>query len=248
VRSVYEEIAKTGRGLLLSGKHDQLGRSVPYAALAQAFGGLLRDVAASPKAVFDAWRNQIDRALGPLARIIADIVPELEWLMGALPPVPVVPPEMTYNRVRLSWIEFVRTVADVSPPLVLFLDDMQWVDPASLEILKTLLTDVAKKNLLVIAAYRDNEVDAAHPLWSLVEVVEKAGVSVPRLSVGPLDEKSVQEWLSFALSAKTECTSSLARRRMVIRFSWGNCCSSCTGRNGCVVRRKRGRGNGIRMQ
>src|SRR5262249_38948123 len=125
VRSVYGEIARAGRGSLLSGKHDQLGRSVPYAALAQAFGGLIRNVAASPKPVFDAWRDRIDRALGPLARVIAGVVPELEWLMGPLAPVPVVPTEMTYNRIKLSWIGFVRAVTDASPPLVLFLDAMQ---------------------------------------------------------------------------------------------------------------------------
>ncbi len=203
VRSVYQEMAKAGRGLLLSGKHDQLGRSIPYSALAQAFGGLLRDVAASPKHVFDAWKNRIDQVIGIRARVIADLVPELEWLMGKLPPVPVVPTEMTYNRLKLTWIDFVRAVADVSPPLVLFLDDMQWVDAASLELLKTLLTDVAKKNLLVIAAYRDNEVDAVHSLWGLVELIQKANVNTPRLTVGPLDERAVQEWLGAALSADT---------------------------------------------
>lgn len=199
VRSMYQEIAKVGRGLLLSGKHDQLGRAVPYAALAQAFGDFVRDLVGSPKPVFDAWRDRINQALGPLSRVIADIVPELEWLMGALPPVPVVPTQMTYNRIKLSWIEFVRAVADASPPLVLFLDDMQWADPASLELLKTLLTDLGKKNLLVIAAYRDNEVDVGHPLWNFVEAIEKAHVKNVRLTVGPWNEAAVQGWLAAAL-------------------------------------------------
>ncbi len=211
VRSVYQDIGSAGRGLLLSGKHDQLGRSVPYSALAQAFGGLLRDVAGSPKPVFDAWKDRIEKALGPLSRVIADIVPELEWLMGALPPVPVVPTEMTYNRIKLSWIEFVRAVTDVSPPLVLFLDDMQWADPASLELLKTLLTDVAKKNLLVIAAYRDNEVETNHPLWTLVEAVEKAKINTPRLTVGPLDERAAQQWLAAAFSTDPAHVETLAK-------------------------------------
>ncbi|APR75806.1 Serine/threonine-protein kinase PknA [Minicystis rosea] len=202
VRSVYREIAEAGRGLLLSGKHDQLGRSVPYAAIGQAFRGLMSSVAGSPKPVFDAWRARLDRALGPLARVIADVVPELAWLMGALPPVPVVPTEMSYNRIKHSWIEFVRAVTDASPPLVLFLDDLQWVDPASLDLLKTLLTDVSQKHLLVIAAFRDNEVDAGHPLWNLIDAVEKSGVRTPRLTVGPLDEASVQTWLAVALATE----------------------------------------------
>ncbi|HRI63133.1 MAG TPA: protein kinase [Polyangium sp.] len=201
VRSVYREMAKLGRGQLLSGKHDQLGRNVPYAALAQAFGGFVRDLAASPKNVFDAWRERIDRALGPLSRVIADIVPELEWLMGPLPPLPVVPTQMTYNRLKLAWIQFVRVVADASPPLVLFLDDVQWADPASFAILNTLLTDVERKNLLLIAAYRDNEVDPGHPLWALVESLQTRQISVAKVTVGPLDEKSVGEWLGVALSS-----------------------------------------------
>ncbi|HRI63447.1 MAG TPA: protein kinase [Polyangium sp.] len=199
VRSVYQEIANLGRGLLLSGKHDQLGRAVSYGALAQAFGGFMRDVAASPKPVFDTWKTCIEQAIGIRARVIADIVPELEWLTGPLPAVPVVPTEMTYNRLKLSWIEFVRAVADVSPPLVLFLDDMQWADAASFELLKTLLTDVGKKNLLIIAAYRDNEVDAGHPLWSLVDALEKADIRTPRVTVGPLDEEAVRVWLGSTL-------------------------------------------------
>lgn len=102
VRSVYQEIAKTRRGLLLSGKHDQLGRSTPYAALAQAFGGLMSDIAASLKGAFERWKGRLDQALGPNARVIADVVPELEWVMGKLPPVPEVPAEMAYNRIKLS--------------------------------------------------------------------------------------------------------------------------------------------------
>lgn len=210
VRSVYREIARAGGGLLLSGKHDQLGRAVPYAALARAFSGLMRDLAASPVAVFDAWRARIERALGPLARIIADLVPELEWLTGPLPPVPVVSTEMTFNRLKLSWIEFVRVVTEASPPLVLFLDDLQWVDLASLELLKTLLTDPDRKHLLVIAAYRDNEVDPAHPLWKFLGEVEESGVKVPRLTLGPLDEASVQVWLAAALSAEPRGVATLA--------------------------------------
>ncbi|WP_438029841.1 AAA family ATPase [Sorangium sp. So ce233] len=210
VRSVYREIARAGRGLLLSGKHDQLGRSVPYAALAQAFSGLLNNLTASPRPVFEAWRARIHQALGTNARVIADLVPELEWLMGALAPVPEVPTEMAYNRLKLSWIDFVRAVTDASPPLVLFLDDLQWVDPASLELLKVLLTDVGRKHLLVIAAYRDNEVEPGHPLWALVDAVSGSGVTTSRLTVGPLSEASVAQWLTLALSAEPERVQPLA--------------------------------------
>ncbi len=202
VHSVYRDIAKAGRGILLSGKHDQLGQSVPYAALAQAFSKLLSSLASSKRPMFEAWQQRLGQALGPLSRVIADLVPQLEWLLGPLPAVPAVSTEMAYNRLKLSWIDFVRAVSDASPPLVLFLDDVQWVDPASLELLKTLLTDVGRKHLLVIAAYRDNEVDGSHSLWKLIEAVEKSGVRTSRLTVGPLDESAVQMWLAATLSAE----------------------------------------------
>lgn len=211
VRSVYHDIAKAGRGVLLSGKHDQLGRSVPYAALAQAFGDLMRDLVASPNLVFEQWRERFHAALGPLSRVIADIVPELEWLMGAIAPLPVVPTEMMFNRLKLGWIEFVRAVADASPPLVLFLDDMQWADPASVDLLKVLLTDVGQKNLMLIAAYRDNEVDAAHPLWGIVDAAAAANATMTRVDIGPLDALGVREWLAKALFSTPDHVLPLAR-------------------------------------
>ncbi|NUP06213.1 MAG: AAA family ATPase [Polyangiaceae bacterium] len=210
VRSVYRHIAKAGRGSLLSGKYDRLRRAVPYTAIAQAFSCLVNNVAASPKAVFERWRLQFDEALGKNARIIADLIPALEWLMGPLPPVPAVPTEMAYNRLKLSFISFVRAVTDMSPPLVLFLDDMQWVDPASIELLRFLLTDVARKHLLVIAAYRDNEVTAEHPLRGLIDAATEAGVSTPNVSVQPLSAASVEAWLALTLSAEPDRVSVLA--------------------------------------
>src|SRR5262249_30521233 len=188
VRSVYRDIAELRPRILLSGKHDQLGRSTPYAALAHAFGGLMSDIAASPKPTFETWKQRLEAALGANARVIADLVPELAWVLGKLPPVLEVPADMAYNRIKLSWIELVRAVADGSPPLVLFLDDMQWADAASLELLKTLLTDAGRRQLLVIAAYRANEVDPGHSLWSLVAAVEAEGVAIHRLDLGPLGE------------------------------------------------------------
>lgn len=202
VRAVYRDIAKVGRGLLLSGKHDQLGRTIPYAALSQAVSGLMRSLAASPKALFDTWRNRIEQKLGPLARVIADFVPELEWLLGPIPALPIVPTEMSYNRLKLAWIDFIRAVTEASPPLVLFLDDLQWIDPASLELLKTLLSDVGRQHLLLIAAYRDNEVEPHHPLWGLIDAVEQSGVAMTRLHLGPLEKSAVQTWLAITLSAE----------------------------------------------
>ncbi|MDI1482939.1 AAA family ATPase [Polyangium sp. y55x31] len=202
VRTVYRDIAQAGRGLLIAGKHDQLARSTPYAALSQAFGALMRQWLSSPEAVLEAWRERIRREVGDNARLIADVVPELDLVMGKLPPVPPVEGEQVLNRQKLTWLNFVRAVTAPNPPLVMFLDDMQWADSATLIILQTLLTDVERKSLLVIAAYRDNETPPEHPLWKLVEAVEKSEAKVSRMTVGPLSGEQVQKWLSRTLESE----------------------------------------------
>ncbi|MGK3959506.1 AAA family ATPase [Sorangium sp. So ce118] len=211
VRTVYHDIAKAGRGLLVAGKHDQLARSTPYAAMAQAFGGLMRQWLSSPKTVLEAWQDRIRSEVGDNARLIADVVPELDLVMGKLPPVAPVDGEQVLNRQKLTWLNFVRTVTAPNPPLVMFLDDMQWADSATLIILQTLLTDVERRSLLVIAAYRDNETPPEHPLWKLVEAVEASEARVSRLTVGPLSEEQVQKWVSRTLESEPRRVEPLAR-------------------------------------
>ncbi|WP_437990518.1 AAA family ATPase [Sorangium sp. So ce145] len=211
VRTVYRDIAQAGRGLLIAGKHDQLARSTPYAALAQAFGALMRQWLSSSEAVLEAWQERIRREVGDNARLIADVVPELDLVMGKLPPVPPVEGEQVLNRQKLTWLNFVRAVTAPNPPLVMFLDDMQWADSATLIILQTLLTDVERKSLLVIAAYRDNETPPEHPLWKLVEAVEKSDANVSRMTVGPLSAEQVQKWCSRTLESEPARVEPLAR-------------------------------------
>jgi predicted ATPase/signal transduction histidine kinase len=211
VRTVYLDIAKEGRGLLIAGKHDQLAQSTPYAALAQAFGALIRQWLASPQAVLQLWQERIRSEVGDNARLIADVVPELDLLMGKLAPVPDVQGEQVLNRQKLTWLNFARAVATPNAPLVMFLDDMQWADTATLLILETLLTDVERSQLLVIAAYRDNETPPEHPLWKLVEAVDKSGAKVSRMAVGPLSEDQVEAWLSRTLASDAARVQPLAR-------------------------------------
>ena len=212
VRTVYRDIAREGRGTLIAGKHDQLGRATPYAAMAQAFGGLMRQWLASPEPqVLQGWQERLRKALGANARLIADVVPELALVMGELAAAAEVGPEESLNRLKLTWLSFVRAVISASPPLVLFVDDLQWADSATLALLQTLLTDVERGSLLVIGAYRDNEVDASHGLWKLCEQVEQSGACVSRLAVGPLAIESVCAWLRAALETDDERVMPLSR-------------------------------------
>ncbi|AUX45151.1 protein kinase [Sorangium cellulosum] len=211
VRTVYRDIARAGRGLLISGKHDQLARSTPYAAMAEAFGALMQQWLASPKPVLRAWQERIKREVGDNARLIADVVPELDLVMGKLAPVPPVQGNQVLARQRLTWLSFVRAVAAPNAPLVMFLDDMQWADSATLEILRTLLTDAERRELLLIAAYRDNEAPPEHPLWKLVASVDESGAKVTRMSVSPLSEEHVRAWVSRALCGEAARVSPLSR-------------------------------------
>ncbi len=210
VRSVYREIAALGRGNLLAGKHDQLAQSVPYAALSQAIAELMGQIAASPAAAFDGWRARIVEKVGPPVRALADLIPELEWVVGKQPELERGTAEMASNLLRVAWLDLVEVVREQSPPLVLFLDDLQWADPASWSTLETILTDGHQKNLLVIGAYRDNETPAGHPLWKLMSRVEESGVSTSQVAVGPLDEAMVRQWLAVALQTAPERTAPLA--------------------------------------
>ncbi|WP_434044092.1 MULTISPECIES: AAA family ATPase [Sorangium] len=211
VRTVYGDIAQAGRGLLISGKHDQLARSTPYAAMAQAFGALMQQWLASPKPVLRAWQERIRTEVGDNARLIADVVPELDRVMGKLAPVPPVQGDQVLARQRLTWLNFARAVTTPNAPLVMFLDDMQWADSATLEILRTLLTDAERRDLLLIAAYRDNEAPPEHPLWKLVASVGESGAKVTRMSVGPLSEEHVQAWVGRALSCEAARAEPLSR-------------------------------------
>ncbi|WP_437287277.1 AAA family ATPase [Sorangium sp. So ce406] len=211
VRTVYRDIARAGRGLLISGKHDQLARSTPYAAMAQAFGALMQQWLASPKPVLRAWQARIKAEVGDNARLIADVVPELDRVMGKLAPVPPVQGDQVLARQRLTWLNFVRAVATPNAPLVMFLDDMQWADSATLEILRTLLTDAERRDLLLIAAYRDNEAPPEHPLWKLVASVGESGAKVTRMSVGPLSEEHARAWVGRALSGEAARVTPLSR-------------------------------------
>lgn len=210
VRSVYREMAHAKRGLLLSGKHDQLARSTPYAALVGAFGGLIQNIAASPRSTIQAWKERIQKYVGANARAIADLIPELEWVTGKLAPLPELPGDQAANRLKLAWLFLVQAVLAECSPLVLFLDDLQWIDPASVELLKVLFTDTERHSTLLIAVYRDNEVDAAHPLWLLLGGIEKSKVKITKQTLCALQVPEVSKWLAVALSSSPERVETLA--------------------------------------
>ena len=185
--SVVNELHKVlvpPRGLFASGKFDQYKRDIPYSTLAQAFQSLVRPLLGKGEAELASWRHALLEALGPNGRLMVDLVPELKLIIGEQPPVPALPSQQAQSRFQLVFRRFIGVFARPEHPLALFLDDLQWLDPATLDLLGDLLTRSELQQLMLIGAYRDNEVDAAHPLRRKLEAIRQAGAPVQEISLG----------------------------------------------------------------
>ncbi len=165
--SVVNELHKAlvpPRGLFAAGKFDQFKRDIPYSTLAQAFQSLVRSLLSKSDAELANWREALLAALGANGRLMVDLIPDLSLVIGDQPPVPQLSSRDAERRFRLVFRRFMTVFASSTHPLALFLDDLQWLDAATLDLLEDLLTQSDVRNLLLVGAYRDNEVGAAHPL------------------------------------------------------------------------------------
>ncbi|NOR39842.1 MAG: AAA family ATPase, partial [Gammaproteobacteria bacterium] len=161
-------------GFFIEGKFDQYHRNIPYFAWGQAFGAWVRQLLMESEFQLENWKSQILDAVGLNGKLIIDVIPNLEMVIGPQPAVPELDGQATQNRFNYVFQSFIKSIAGKEHPLVIFLDDLQWIDIASLNFLQSLLTDPGLANVLVIGAYRDNEVDAAHPLMMCVTELQEA--------------------------------------------------------------------------
>src|SRR5262249_4345345 len=150
-------------------------RDIPYATLAQAFQRLIRLLLGKSEADLAPWRDALREALGPNAGLILDLVPEVKLIIGEQPPVPELSPQDAKRRFQMVLRQFIGVFARPEHPLALFLDDLQWLDAATLDLLEDLLCRSELRNLLLIGAYRDNEVTAAHPLMRKLDAIRLTG-------------------------------------------------------------------------
>jgi PAS domain S-box-containing protein len=187
-------------GLFASGKFDQYKRDIPYATPAQAFQSLIRALLGKSDAELAGWRDALHEALGPNGRLMIDIVPELKLLIGEQPPVVELPAQQAQSRLQLVFRRFLGVFARPEHPLTLFLDDLQWLDAATLDVLADLLTQTDVQRLLVIGAYRDNEVDSAHPLRRKLDAISKEGALVQEISLAPLAREDLGQLIADTLS------------------------------------------------
>ncbi len=199
------------RGLFVSGKFDQYKRDIPYATLAQAFQSLIRALLGTSDAELARWSGALREALGPNGRLMIDVVPELKLLIGEQPPVPELAPQQAQGRLHLAFRQFLGVFARPEHPLALFLDDLQWLDAATLDMLADMLTQPDVQQLLVIGAYRDNEVDSAHPLMRKLDAIRKAGAFVQEIRLGPLAREDLGRLLADTLGCTPTGAAPLAR-------------------------------------
>lgn len=212
--SVVNELHKVlipRRGLFASGKFDQYKRDIPYATLAQAFQTLIREILVKSETEVEQWRGTIQEAVGPNGQLIVNLIPEVEFILGKQPSVPELPPQDAKNRFQMVFRRFLGSFTRPEHPLVLFLDDLQWMDAASLELLEYLLTYSDLRHLLLVGAYRDNEVGAAHPLMRTLEAIRKAGARIEEIALPPLGLDDVGALVSDALHCTPEHAHSLAQ-------------------------------------
>ena len=200
--SVVHELRKVlvpPRALFASGKFDQYKRDIPYATLAQAFRSLVRPLLSRTEAELRVWRDALLQALGPNGRLMVDVVPELKLIIGEPPPVPELPPQDAQRRFQLVFRRFIGVFARPEHPLALFLDDLQWLDAATLDLLEDLLTRSDLKHLMLIGAYRENEVDSSYLLMRKLETIKKAGAKVEEIRLTPLAREHLEQLIADAL-------------------------------------------------
>jgi PAS domain S-box-containing protein len=212
--SVVNELHKAlvpPRGLFASGKFDQYKRDIPYATLGQAFQSLVRSLLTESEEGLGRWRVSLSEALGPNGQLIVNLVPELELVIGKQPPVADLPPQDAQNRFQMVFRRFLGVFARKEHPLTLFLDDLQWLETATLDLLVHLVTHPEVRHVLLVGAYRDNEVGPAHPLLRTLEAIRAVDARVHEIVLARLELDDVGWLIADALHCEPEDVRSLAQ-------------------------------------
>lgn len=199
VREVHKPIAGQ-HGYFIQGKFDQLQRSIPFSAFVTAFKSLVQQVLSEPNIVLTRLKEDLKNALGDLGQVVIDVIPEVELIMGPQPKVPQLNPTEAVHRFNRVFQKFVHVFAQAEHPLIIFLDDLQWVDSASLRLIENLLLDPESHHMLIIGAYRDNEVDSMHPLIISTQQLLKSKVNINTTTLQPLLTEDVEHLISDSLT------------------------------------------------
>ncbi|MDJ0835162.1 MAG: AAA family ATPase [Acidobacteriota bacterium] len=201
IHEVHKPIAERN-GLFISGKFDQYKRNIPYSSFIQAFRELLNQQLTESPENLAARREDLLKVLEGNGAVLIEVFPELELIIGPQPPVPELPPMEAMNRFNLVFLRFLGVFAREEHPLVIFLDDLQWADEPSLKLIEYCMTDQGPAHLLIIGAYRDNEVDGHHPLMTLIANLDQAHIRIKTLVPAALGLEDITRMTADTLHRK----------------------------------------------
>ena len=219
INELHKPMAKQ-RSYFISGRSDLYQRNIPYASLIQAFGKLARKILAESNTRLNYWKKRILKCLGANTRIITEVIPEVEHIVGEQEPVASLPPGESENRFSLVFRRFVGAFAIPEHPLVIFLDDLQWADTATLKLLEMIVQDHEIKSLLLICSYLDDEVSEAHPIMETMDILRDSSTSVSHFHLGPLPSQVVGNMVADALRMDIEAVDTLSQ--IVFEKTGGN--------------------------
>ncbi|MBE9118730.1 AAA family ATPase [Lusitaniella coriacea LEGE 07157] len=220
VQELYKPITRD-RGYFIAGKFEQFQRNIPYFAIVSAFSSLARQLLTETETQLQQWRDKLLAILGNNGQVIIDLIPEVELIIGKQPPVPELGATETQNRFNLVFQNFIQVFCHPEHPLVLFLDDLQWADSASLKLIQLMMTDLDTRYLLLIGAYRDNEVDLTHPLTlTLDKILQYKEEIVNQITLTPLSLEHLERLIADTLNDTSDAVKPLAK--LVLRKTGGN--------------------------
>ncbi|AVH62118.1 trifunctional serine/threonine-protein kinase/ATP-binding protein/sensor histidine kinase [Nostoc sp. 'Peltigera membranacea cyanobiont' N6] len=217
VNEVHKPIVRQ-RGYFIKGKYDQFQRNIPFSAFVQVFRDLMGQLLTESDIQLEEWKNKILEAVGDNGKVIIDVIPELEKIIGAQPPAAELSGAAAQNRFNLLFEKFTQVFTTKEHPLVMFLDDLQWADSASLKLMQLLMADTG--HLFIIGAYRDNEVNPGHSLMLTLSEIQKTQAIINTITLAPLSKVQVNKLVADTLKCSNNLASSLAE--LVYQKTQGN--------------------------
>jgi PAS domain S-box-containing protein len=208
VQELYQPITEK-RGYFIWGKFDQFQRNIPHSAIVDALRKLVRQLLGEPDEQVEQWRSRLLAAVGSNGQLIVDVIPEVELIIGKQPPVPEVGATEAQNRFNRVFQQFIRVFCSKEHPLVLFLDDLQWIDSATLKLIELMLLDEQANSLFLIGAYRENELSSTHPLTLLLDGLQKQA-AIQEVVLTPLALEPLSQLIAETLHHDVDAVRALA--------------------------------------
>lgn len=218
INEVHKPIVRQ-RGYFIKGKYDQFNRHIPLAAFVQAFRDLIGQILSESDSKLPTWKTDILAAVGDNGQVLIDVIPELQEIIGPQPPAPELSGNAAQNRLNLLFHKFLQVFTNKEHPLVIFLDDWQWSDSASLNLLKLLMQET-QGYLLILGAYRDHEVSPVHPFILTVNEIIQAGATVNTITLSPLSELHINQLVADTLNCELSMAKPLAN--LIYQKTHGN--------------------------